>query len=418
MRHDDSGILFSDEQRAWRGLVLFAGSDGYTHLIDHDGIERRRWPRLGFPPRILPPERAGDVGMILTQHGGDHRPEGAAFNSIFDIRGIAISDWSDTPTWTWHDPEGRLRPHHDWYLARNGDLVLLAAHDRVIPAFSGAPVAEPVIVRVSGDGLIRWTWRAGDHVDELDLDAPGRALLLAGYTTSGGTRQGGTGFLGLNSIVEVGPNRWHETGDARFHPDNIIVTSREANSVFVVDHLSGRIVWTLGPSDFPSPDASPLGRLSASGLPRPVDQISGPQAAHLIPAGLPGEGNLLLLDTQSPAGLPQVTTEFIDGSRVLEIDPASRSIQWQYTAELSGRPLWTFRTSVGGDAQRLPNGTTLITECVTGRIFQVDPHGELVWEYRSPYTGRGYYATRREVTSNQVPRVQAVPHEWLPDLTA
>lgn len=73
-----------------------------------------------------------------------------------------------------------------------------------------------------------------------------------------------------------------------------------------------------------------------------------------------------------------MTTEFIDGSRVLEIDPASRSIQWQYTAELSGRPLWTFRTSVGGDAQRLPNGTTLITECVTGRIFQG------VCQYRAP----------------------------------
>ena len=36
-------------------------------------------------------------------------------------------------------------------------------------------------------------------------------------------------------------------------------------------------------------------------------------------------------------------------------------------------------------AQRLPNGNTLITEGADGRIFEVTPQHELVWEYVSPY---------------------------------
>lgn len=412
MPDQDPGLILSDDEHLGDELILFGGSDGVTHLIDIDGAERHRWTSLGFPSRLLPPDRRRGDGVLLTQHGGDHRPDGAAFNNIFSIRGIAISDWAGTPIWMWSDPDGRLRPHHDWFVADDGDLVLLAAHDRVVPGFGPAAVAEPVIVRLDERGQVRWQWQAGDHIDELGLEPRGRAMLVDGAGISGGTQPGGTGFLGLNSIAAVGENRWFRGGDARFHPDNIIVTSREANAVFIVDHDSGAIVWVLAPTDPPDGATSPLHRLTASELPRRVDQLSAPQAAHLIPEGLPGAGNLLLLDTQAPAGLPPVSTGFIDGSRVLEIDPQRHEIRWQYTADLSGRPLWAFRTSVGGDASRLANGNTLITECVTGRIFQVTTSGAIVWEYRSPYSGRGYYGSRRQVTSNQVPRVQVVPRAW------
>ena len=34
---------------------------------------------------------------------------------------------------------------------------------------------------------------------------------------------------------------------------------------------------------------------------------------------------------------------------------------------------------------RLADDNTLITECATGRIFEVTPEGETVWEYVSPF---------------------------------
>jgi hypothetical protein len=36
-------------------------------------------------------------------------------------------------------------------------------------------------------------------------------------------------------------------------------------------------------------------------------------------------------------------------------------------------------------ANRLPNGNTLITEGATGRLFEVTPERETVWEYVSPF---------------------------------
>jgi len=35
--------------------------------------------------------------------------------------------------------------------------------------------------------------------------------------------------------------------------------------------------------------------------------------------------------------------------------------------------------------QRLPNGNTLITESTQGRIFEVTPENEIVWEYYNPH---------------------------------
>src|SRR5262245_44243265 len=39
------------------------------------------------------------------------------------------------------------------------------------------------------------------------------------------------------------------------------------------------------------------------------------------------------------------------------------------------------------NAQRLPNGNTLICEGDSGRLFEVTAGGELVWEYVNPYFG-------------------------------
>ena len=45
---------------------------------------------------------------------------------------------------------------------------------------------------------------------------------------------------------------------------------------------------------------------------------------------------------------------------------------------------WTFYTHVMGGVERLSNGNTLIVESVNGRIFEVTPDCELVWDYINP----------------------------------
>lgn len=67
-------------------------------------------------------------------------------------------------------------------------------------------------------------------------------------------------------------------------------------------------------------------------------------------------------------------------SRVVELDPHTGKIEWQY----KGTPPKSFFASWGGANQRLPNGNTLITESTQGRVFEVTKEGKIVWEFYNP----------------------------------
>lgn len=69
------------------------------------------------------------------------------------------------------------------------------------------------------------------------------------------------------------------------------------------------------------------------------------------------------------------------GSRVIELDLKSKKIVWEY----KGTPSVTFFSWFISGAQRLASGHTLICEGAWGRLFEVTPAGEIVWEYINPY---------------------------------
>jgi hypothetical protein len=58
-------------------------------------------------------------------------------------------------------------------------------------------------------------------------------------------------------------------------------------------------------------------------------------------------------------------------------------------------------------AQRLPNGNTLITEGNGGRIIEVTPKQEIVWEYISPYV-------HRTMKFTLIYRAYRIPYNWAP----
>ena len=63
---------------------------------------------------------------------------------------------------------------------------------------------------------------------------------------------------------------------------------------------------------------------------------------------------------------------------------ATKEIVWEYVDE----PPQNFFSPSMSSGQRLPNGNTLITEAYFGRIFEVTPEREVVWEYVIPYFDR------------------------------
>ena len=107
------------------------------------------------------------------------------------------------------------------------------------------------------------------------------------------------------------------------------------------------------------------------------------------------------------------------GSRVVEVDPISKDIVWQYDGSTSGHQIWSFYSSFMCSARRLPGGNTLIAEGMYGRIFQVTREGEIVWEFVNPRFGDqmtlpGDAQCER---NNQIYRAQPVPYDWVPEGT-
>lgn len=420
-----TGATLYDPDRAWSGYTLYQAPGLGALLIDMDGREVQLWQGLqGFPNRLLP------GGQVIGSTA--HRDPRHAFQDQFDLVQV---DWDGRIVWRYSEleqvrdgdagPRWAARQHHDFqregspagYYApgqlprvEGGRTLLLVHEDLNVPAISPHPLLDDRLIEIGWNGELLWSWRASDHVDELGFDDAARTALAHNPNL----RQLAGGAVGdwlhINSASVLGPNRHFDAGDARFHPDNIIWDAREANLIAIVERSSGRIAWRLGP------------RYDGSEAERRLGWIIGQHHAHLIPRGLPGEGNLLVFDNGGWAGYGAPTDFAPDGvknqrrdhSRVLEIDPVTLEIVWQYTPAEAGFvvPLDAsrFYSPFVSSAQRLPNGNTLITEGSNGRLIEVTREHRIAWEYLSPYWSGGAHNLAL------VYRAYRVPYEWVPQL--
>ncbi|MFJ4142416.1 aryl-sulfate sulfotransferase [Pseudomonas sp. NPDC089734] len=394
-----TGVTLYDPARAYNQYVIFSGADKQTHLIDMNGNEVKRWPYKGFPSAIIDPQRVGgERGRVFLQLSEKAPGKlGSAGNGLSN-QSVGELDWNGQVVWQWGDkaPGGAAQQHHDLRRLSNGNTLVLANQVHKVAGFKVPEVIDDVIYEVSPSGEVKWKWLASEHLKEFGFSTEQLKLVHASENPD---------YLHLNNLSPVGPNKWFDAGDKRFHPDNLLVDSRNANFIAIIDKTSGKVVWRLGPN---LPVINPR---TAQQVPRPVDQFVGQHDAHIIPAGLPGAGNLLVFDNQGSAGYPSVPLGLISGSRILEIDPVTRQVVWQYTAASSRQPGWAFYSSFISSARRLPNGNTLIDEGMNGRFFQVTHQGEIVWEYVSPYTGK---APSGDAVSNWVYRALPVDYDWVP----
>ena len=88
-------------------------------------------------------------------------------------------------------------------------------------------------------------------------------------------------------------------------------------------------------------------------------------------------------------------------SRVVEVDPRSGTIVWQYP----GDDGVAFSTKTRGTTQRLDNGNTLIVESNAGKAFEITPAVDVVWEYHTPMES----AEKRPV----IITLRRYPQSWL-----
>ncbi|WP_136717549.1 aryl-sulfate sulfotransferase [Halorientalis salina] len=80
---------------------------------------------------------------------------------------------------------------------------------------------------------------------------------------------------------------------------------------------------------------------------------------------------------ESANGTPTLLVADSENDRVVEY--ARRDGEWELTWELSGAFEWP------RDADRLPNGNTLVTDTLNHRVVEVTPRGRVVWETYAPW---------------------------------
>ena len=422
-----TGVTLYNPEKSWNGLTMVSAPELGALLINMNGSELRLWKDVqGFPNKIFP-------GGHIMGSTGTRNPKVALQDQLdliqidwdgdvvwkFD-RAEFVEDPGDAPRWV-------ARQHHDFQregnpvgyyapglepMINSGNTLVLCHKDVRCPYISDKPLLDDVIYEIDWKGEIIWEWLCSDHVEEMGFSEAALNAMSRDPNYRGGSLMENAPAVGdwmhVNAMSALGPNKWFEAGDGRFHPDNIIIDGRETNIICVIDKKTGAIVWQIGPDYDASPELKALG------------WIIGQHHAHMIPKGLPGEGNILVFDNggwagyglPNPAAPKGVKAAQRDFSRVLEIDPVTLKIVWQYTPSEAGFvvPLDAsrFYSPFISSAQRLPNGNTLITEGSDGRLLEVTREHELVWEYICPYRGVS------TLPMNWVYRAYRAPYEWVP----
>lgn len=414
-----TGTTIYNPQKAYNSYVIFGSPDGKTHLIDLNGNEVHRWEKWGFPSELIDPAiNGGKKGHFVAQLSSFGT---GSFGNIFFDETIGELDWNGNVVWEWgkQAPDGKARQNHDWDRLPNGNTLVVSHVTRTVPALSDKPITDQAIYEITPKGKIVGQWYVADHITDLGISEEG-VKLLRHYIAKNGN---GTGSVGINDMAPIGPNKWYDAGDKRFAPENIVIDSPNASFVAIIEKKTGKVVWRLGPDFVADADDQAFSGKVGVDVPRPVDHLAEQHDAHIIPKGLPGAGNLLVFDNEAVSGYPPKKPS--KGSRVLEINPITNEIVWQYTALNSDAPTWAFLSTFISSARRLPNGNTLIDEGQDGRLFQVTPAGEIVWEYISPYStheplgdaGPASFNNGQGVKTNWVYRAQPVPYNWVPDGT-
>jgi hypothetical protein len=340
-----NGVTRYDPDRVFYGCTLFSETfsepkgkdepDRPIYLIDMEGQIVHEWhvqTTLQSYCRLLP-----NGNLIYPSHDRS------------DVASGKVGLWEIEPDSrvVWHY---RCRTDHDFQILENGHFLINTINETMCPALGPELKRQPYLVEVTRDKELVWEWRGEEHLEELE-----RLLSPEGWqhVMDRAHNEFAFDWAHNNTLQIIPPNAAYERekeqgGPARFKPGNIIISYRSVDVIAVIDRQTSEIVWAWGPGE-----------------------LDGQHKPHMLE-----NGRILIFDNGTLRGY----------SRVIELDPLSGQIEWEYTAE----PREAFLSKYISSAQRLPNGNTLICEGAESRLFEVTPGKEIVWQFVNPY--RSEYA--------------------------
>ncbi len=321
----ETGLIAYDPTSVYNGYTLFTtlSGDGTVYLIDLQGKVVHQW-QLPYPPYYGYLLENGNLfynGWTPAERDDLRFPHWPLYKA-----GVILeANWQGEILWEYKHPDH----HHDARRTRAGTIILLTIEktpEHIARQIQGQIAQSGIwsdrIIEVTLSGEVLWEWHAWEHLDEL-IDRPVHA--------------------------PEDPHHWpHGNGIEELPNGDILVSFRGISTVVIISKKTGAIVWQLGHDV--------------------LAQQHNPTSLE--------NGNILIFDNGT-----QRVSDPHTYSRVIEVNPQTNDIVWEYR----DTPAYNFYSAFISGAQRLANGNTLITEGLSGRIFEVTPKGEVIWEYINPY---------------------------------
>ena len=342
-----SGVLVHDADRVSPGYNLLCSRiSPEVLLLDMQGRLVHRWfYNIGHEDDLC--EHA-----ILLENGD--------VIVIDRFKHLIRLDWKSKVVW-----KTPLVAHHDVNLSERNTIYAISLRGA---NHRGLVVRFPIIVELSAEGKEIDRWSAYEHLDEIKCVFDQRSFLdtildsllerhswLEVYEILAERGEAIQRFdahiqydhFHLNTITVL-PDTPLGRRDVRFRRGNLLTCFRNVNQIAVLDARTKEILWVWG-----------------EGI------LEWPHHPTMLESG-----NILVFDNGA----------FRKHSRVIELDPITEAVVWEYAAD----PPEDFYTYGKGSAQRLPNGNTLICEGDRGRAFEVTRDGEIVWDWLNPMMKDGH----------------------------
>ena len=310
------GVTLHDRDRTSGGVNLFTNDVDEVHLMDLQGVRVHTWR--------LPGKRNCQYAELLP---------GGNLLVVCVEESLAMLDSESRVLW-----ETPLRVDHDFAVRNDGTY--LVAHLSDPRPYRGRSVVFDEIAHVSEAGEVldlEW-WSTYEALDELRALHPPSPLDQPATEDAEKRRYD---YYHLNTI-ELLPDTPLGRRDRRFRAGNILLCLRNAHLLVVLDQDDLGVVWHWG-----------------------AETLDRPHMPTML-----SSGHILIYDNGARRGF----------SRIVELDPETGRIAWEYVAD----PPAAFHSTLRGSNQRLPNGNTLICESERGHVFEVTPEGETVWEFWNP----------------------------------
>ena len=382
--------LTVNEPGAFGGYTLFFMRNRSSYLIDAAGRLVRQWD---FP-------QAEHIRML--ENGNMLGLSEGIFYEI-NPAGAVI--------WTYQE----LGAHHDFLKLPNGNVLMIVSESKTA-AEAIAAGANPAFVHrdeliidklvevrpiYPDAGAVVWQWSVWDHLVQ-DYD-PAQAnygnvaehpeLVDINYNLRQLTRTERASSRGLL-----------HTNGLDYNPklDQIVISARNMSEIWIIDHSTTSAEAAAGHSGGNGGRGGDL--LYRWGNPQAYragayadQQLFGQHSPHWIPEGLPGAGNILIFNNGD-----EFAGRYLDHSSVVELTPPVSGYGYTRDEGAGSRygpaqPTWTYASENpadflsyrGSNAQRLPDGNTLIVNRMQGTIFEVTPAGATVWQYVNPVVAAG-----------------------------